>query len=176
MRFELSFCLIQRSPQLELDYFLCFRIKILSTKDIVKLTIAPRVARIIVLSTSSECKFGKTLKNVPPAVPITVELLCSINFFGCQLANSRQNTASNCQIATDSSYYNWQSNWRSQNSSANGSQCQTNISKHFKKFRVGALARLIRFIFYHFYHSHLSFPFRWESTINSTLSSLSKAL
>jgi len=49
--------------------------KILSTKDIKKLTIAPSVARIIVLSTSSECKFGKTLKKVPPAVPITVELL-----------------------------------------------------------------------------------------------------
>lgn len=75
LRFGLHYCLIQRSPQLELDYFLCFLMKILSTKDIVKLTIAPSVARIIVFSTSSECKFGKTLKNVPPAVPITVELL-----------------------------------------------------------------------------------------------------
>jgi hypothetical protein len=67
--------LTQRSPQLELNYFLCFLIKNLSTKDIKKLTIAPSVARIIVFSTSSECRFGKTLKNVPPAVPITVELL-----------------------------------------------------------------------------------------------------
>ncbi|WP_222609782.1 hypothetical protein, partial [Flavobacterium psychrophilum] len=58
-------------------------------KDIEKLTTAPSVARIIVFKTSSECKFGKTLKNVPPAVPITVELLCCIGFFGCgcQLAN-----------------------------------------------------------------------------------------
>lgn len=75
--------------------------KILSTKDIVKLTIAPRVARIIVLRTSSECKFGKTLKNVPPAVPITVELLCCIAFLGCQLANRRNNASSNRQIASD---------------------------------------------------------------------------
>ena len=75
LRFGLQYRLIQRSPQLELDYFLCFFIKILSTKDIKKLTIAPSVARIIVFSTSSECRFGKTLKNVPPAVPITVELL-----------------------------------------------------------------------------------------------------
>ena len=75
MRFGLQYCLIQRSPQLELDYFLCFLMKILSIKDIKKLTIAPSVARIIVFNTSSECKFGKTLKKVPPAVPITVELL-----------------------------------------------------------------------------------------------------
>ncbi|MEY3501638.1 MAG: hypothetical protein RL308_3311, partial [Bacteroidota bacterium] len=75
LRFGLQYRLIQRSPQLELDYFLCFLMKILSIKDIKKLTIAPSVARIIVLSTSSECRFGKTLKNVPLAVPITVELL-----------------------------------------------------------------------------------------------------
>ena len=49
--------------------------KNLRIKDIEKLTTAPSVARIIVFKTSSECKFGKTLKNVPPAVPITVELL-----------------------------------------------------------------------------------------------------
>ena len=63
--------------------------KNLSAKDIEKLTIAPSVARIIVFKTSSECKFGKKLKKVPPAVPITVELLCAICFFscGCQLTN-----------------------------------------------------------------------------------------
>ncbi|AIJ37760.1 hypothetical protein FPSM_01265 [Flavobacterium psychrophilum] len=64
--------LTQRSPQLELNYFLCFLIKNLSTKDIVKLTIAPTEANTTVFKTSSECKFGNTLKNVPPAVPINV--------------------------------------------------------------------------------------------------------
>ena len=52
--------------------------KNLSSKDIKKLTIAPREARIIVFKISSEFRFGKTLKNVPPAVPTTVELLCCI--------------------------------------------------------------------------------------------------
>ena len=61
-----------RSPQLELDYFLCFLMKNLSTKDIVKLTNAPTEASTTVFKTSSECKFGNTLKNVPPAVPINV--------------------------------------------------------------------------------------------------------
>ncbi|SNB05683.1 hypothetical protein FPC831_360006 [Flavobacterium psychrophilum] len=46
--------------------------KNLSSKDIKKLTIAPSVARIIVFRISSECKFGKILKNVPQAVPINV--------------------------------------------------------------------------------------------------------
>ena len=54
LRFGLQYCLIQRSPQLELDYFLCFLIKILSSKDIKKLTIAPMDARIIVFRISSE--------------------------------------------------------------------------------------------------------------------------
>jgi hypothetical protein len=44
----------------------------LSVMDVMKLTIAPREANITVLKTSSECKFGNTLKNVPPAVPIKV--------------------------------------------------------------------------------------------------------
>lgn len=61
-----------RSPQLESNYFLCFLIKNLSTKDIVKLTKAPTDASTTVFKTSSECKFGNTLKNVPPAVPINV--------------------------------------------------------------------------------------------------------
>jgi len=61
-----------RSPQLELDYFLCFLMKNLSIKDIVKLTNAPTEASTTVFKTSSECKFGNTLKNVPPAVPINV--------------------------------------------------------------------------------------------------------
>ncbi|SDI00867.1 hypothetical protein SAMN04488062_1205 [Flavobacterium omnivorum] len=61
-----------RSQQLELDYFLCFLMKNLSTKDIVKLTNAPTDASTTVFITSSECKFGNTLKNVPPAVPINV--------------------------------------------------------------------------------------------------------
>ena len=55
----------------------------------------------IVFKTSSECKFGKTLKKVPPAVPIRVWLLLVIfawrqNRFPCgQLAYRRDNTASN---------------------------------------------------------------------------------
>lgn len=72
LRIGLSNRLIQRSPQLELDYFLCFLMRYLSVMDVMKLTIAPRAANIIVFKTSSECKFGKTLKNVPPAVPIRV--------------------------------------------------------------------------------------------------------
>ena len=67
-----QYYLIQRSPQLELDYFLCLLMKNLSTKDIVKLTNAPTDASTTVFITSSECKFGNTLKNVPPAVPINV--------------------------------------------------------------------------------------------------------
>ncbi len=73
----------------------------LSSIDIRKLTIAPRAANIIVFKTSSECKFGKTLKNVPPAVPIRVWLLLVIFArlqcrFPCgQLAYRRDNTASN---------------------------------------------------------------------------------
>ena len=61
-----------RSPQLELDYFLCFLMKNLRIKDIVKLTNAPTEASTTVFKTSSECKLGNTLKNVPPAVPINV--------------------------------------------------------------------------------------------------------
>ena len=80
-----------RSPQLELNYFLCFLIKNLSTIDIPKLTIAPIVANKTVFKTSSECKFGTTLKNVPPAVLINVGLLDCISFFadGSNLAYSR---------------------------------------------------------------------------------------
>lgn len=64
-----------RSPQLELYYFLCFLINNLSTIEIVKLTIAPKVAKITVFTTSSEFKFGIILKKVPPAVPANAELL-----------------------------------------------------------------------------------------------------
>ena len=67
-----QYYLIQRSPQLELDYFLCLLMKNLSTKDIVKLTNAPTVANNTVRKTSSECKFGNTLKNVQSAVPKNV--------------------------------------------------------------------------------------------------------
>jgi hypothetical protein len=56
--------------------------KNLSDKDMIKLTIAPSVANITVFKISSECKFGRTLKNVPQAVPITVELLSVIVFDG----------------------------------------------------------------------------------------------
>ena len=53
--------------------------KNLRIKDIEKLTTAPSVARIIVFKTSSECKFGKTLKNVPPAVPTFIDkLVCTV--------------------------------------------------------------------------------------------------
>ncbi len=81
----------------------------LSAKDIEKLTTAPTEANITVFRTSSECKFGNTLKNVPPAVPITVELPCCIDFFGCrgQLANCGHYATSNCQITSDRSYHNW---------------------------------------------------------------------
>ena len=60
------------------NYFLYFLIKNLSTIEIPKLTIAPIAAKKTVLKTSSESKFGTTLKNVPPAVPINVGLLAVI--------------------------------------------------------------------------------------------------
>lgn len=41
----------------------------------VKLTIAPIVAKIIVFKISTESIFGKTLKKVPPAVQTKPELL-----------------------------------------------------------------------------------------------------
>ena len=109
LRFGLHYCLIQRSPQLELDYFLCFLIKILSSKDIKKLTIAPMDARIIVFRISSECKFGKTLKNVPPAVPTNVALLCcnAIVYYVCQLANCRNNATYNGYITANSNNNCW---------------------------------------------------------------------
>lgn len=46
--------------------------------DNVKLTKAPTVAKIMVLSISLECTLGRTLKKVPPAVPINIELLICI--------------------------------------------------------------------------------------------------
>lgn len=52
--------------------------KNLSVIDIAKLTIAPIEANKTVFKISSECKFGTTLKNVPPAVPINVGLLVVI--------------------------------------------------------------------------------------------------
>jgi hypothetical protein len=73
-----------RSPQLESNYFLCFLIKNLRVIDIIKLTIAPIEANKTVLKTSSECKFGKMLKNVPLAVPINVGLLdCIFMIVNC---------------------------------------------------------------------------------------------
>ena len=80
-----------RSPQLELNYFLYFLIKNLRAIDIAKLTIAPIVANKTVFKTSSECKFGTTLKNVPPAVPIKVVLLDCISIIvdGGNLTNCR---------------------------------------------------------------------------------------
>ena len=88
--------------QLKLNYFLCFLIKNLSSIDIVKLTSAPIVANKTVLKTSSECKFGTTLKNVPPAVPIKVGLLDGISIIvdGGNLTNSRQYTTGNSQITS----------------------------------------------------------------------------
>lgn len=74
-----------RSPQLELNYFLCFLIKNLSAIDNAKLTIAPIEANKTVFKISSECKFGTTLKNVPPAVPINVGLLdCIFMIVDCR--------------------------------------------------------------------------------------------
>jgi len=46
--------------------------RILRVIDTIKLTIAPIEAKATVLKISSECKFGNTLKKVPPAVPIRV--------------------------------------------------------------------------------------------------------
>ncbi len=125
----------------------------LSSIDITKLTIAPRAANIIVFKTSSECKFGKTLKKVPPAVPIRVWSLWFILVwrqfrFPCgQLAHRRYHSARNSHITTNSSQNNWQSYRSCQDGSTNGSHSQSNISKHFKKFR--------RWSFRSFYNIHL---------------------
>ena len=52
---------------------------LLSSNEIVKLTIAPTDAKITVLAISSEERLGTILKNVPPAVPANVELLAVIS-------------------------------------------------------------------------------------------------
>lgn len=52
--------------------------KILSIRDIIKLTIAPTAANKTVFKTSSECKLGSMLKKVPLAVLHKVELLTDI--------------------------------------------------------------------------------------------------
>jgi hypothetical protein len=49
--------------------------------ETVKLTVAPRAAKIIVFKTSSENKLGKMLKKVPAAVPVLREILVSITCF-----------------------------------------------------------------------------------------------
>lgn len=67
--------LIQRSPQQELDYLLCFSLKYLNKTESVKLTTAPIIAKIIVFTISSEFKLGVILKKVPLTVPTKVELL-----------------------------------------------------------------------------------------------------
>ena len=181
MRFGLSFCLIQRSPQLELDYFLCFLMRYLSSIDITKLTIAPRAANIIVFKTSSECRFGKILKNVPPTVPIRVWLLLVILAWGqcrfpCgQLAHCRDHSARNGHITTNSSQHDWQSYWSCQDRSTNGSHRQSNISKHFKKFRGWSFRSFYNIHLFSFFvipsqegtviplcHSRLSFPCKRE--------------
>ena len=49
--------------------------------ETVKLTVAPRAAKIIVFNTSSENKLGKMLNKVPAAVPVLREILASITSF-----------------------------------------------------------------------------------------------
>ena len=46
--------------------------------ETVKLTVAPRAAKIIVFNTSSENKLGKMLNKVPAAVPVLREIVASI--------------------------------------------------------------------------------------------------
>ena len=75
-----QYYLIQRSPQLELDYFLCLLMKNLSTKDIVKLTNAPTDANNTVRKTSSECKFGNTQKNDSQRYPSMYDYLPALLF------------------------------------------------------------------------------------------------
>ena len=60
-------------------YFLCFLFRLLSSNEIVKLTIAPTVAKTTVFAISSEERLGTILKNVPPAVPINVGLFAVIS-------------------------------------------------------------------------------------------------
>jgi hypothetical protein len=67
--------LTQRSPQQGSNYWSDFLINNLSTSESKKLTIAPIAAKITVLKTSSELRLGNTLKKVPPAVPLKVELV-----------------------------------------------------------------------------------------------------
>ena len=49
-----------------------------NNRETVKLTVAPRAAKIIVFNTSSENKLGKMLNKVPAAVPVLREILVSI--------------------------------------------------------------------------------------------------
>ena len=46
--------------------------------ETVKLTVAPRAAKIMVLKISSENKLGKMLNKVPATVPVLREILVSI--------------------------------------------------------------------------------------------------
>ena len=52
---------------------------LLSSNEIVKLTIAPTVAKTTVFAISSEERLGTVLKNVPPAGPINVGLFAVIS-------------------------------------------------------------------------------------------------
>lgn len=76
-------------------YFLCFLLRYLSTTEIKKLTTAPIVAKITVLMTSSEFRFGRMLKKVPPAVPAKVGLAGWLMIFLGELADSRNNPSCN---------------------------------------------------------------------------------
>ena len=58
-------------------YFLGF-INLFKSKEIVKLTIAPIIAKTIVFKTSSELILGTILKTVPAAVPVWIVLFDSI--------------------------------------------------------------------------------------------------
>jgi hypothetical protein len=90
--YEMGFILFNNKLlQLKSNYFLYFLTKNLSTIDKAKLTMAPMEANKTVLKISSECKFGSTLKNVPPAVANNVGLLDCICMVidGCNLTYCR---------------------------------------------------------------------------------------
>ena len=113
----LSFCLTQapilRGTTKVKLYFLCFLLKYLSITEIIKLTIAPIMAKTTVLITSSELRLGNMLKKVPPAVPTKVVLLCGVILLCCQLAHCRDHASCNSHITRNGSNYNWQRQWRS---------------------------------------------------------------
>ena len=63
------------------DYLFLDFVNHFKRSETIKLTVAPKTPKIMVLAISSERILGSTLKNVPDAVPVRREILVSITRF-----------------------------------------------------------------------------------------------